>query len=153
MWKEKRGKGFEQSCQKLYSRRYPDTNHPGLLLQPYQVKSKDTARACNFVRMPLMNWIRLWKNLSNSEFWYVSFQEVNNYSQTADNEKKQPVKHKVVEMGLNKAPFGRDGYSGGRSSPGAGLGYRQGRGSALPGWRRWKFQAGRMEIVTGDGRG
>lgn len=82
---EKGGKGFKQSCQKLYSRRDPDTNHPGLLLQPYQVKSKDTARACNFVRMPLMNWIRLWKNLSNSEFWYVSFQEVNNYSQTADN--------------------------------------------------------------------
>jgi len=83
--KEKRGKGFEQSCQKPYDRRYPDRNHPGLLLQPYQVKSKDTARACNFVRMPLMNWIRLWKNLSNSEFWYASFQEVNNYSQTADN--------------------------------------------------------------------
>lgn len=85
MRKEKRGKGFKQSCQKLYYRRYPDTNHPVLLLQPYQVKSKDTARACNFVRMPLMNWIRLWKNLSNSEFWYASLQEVNNYSQTADN--------------------------------------------------------------------
>lgn len=105
MREEKRGKGFKQSCQKLYYRRYPDINHPGLLLQPYQVKSKDTARACNFVRMPLMNCIRLWKNLSNSEFWYVSFQEVNNYSETADNEKKQPVKHKVVEMGLIKPLF------------------------------------------------
>lgn len=60
--------------------------------------------------------------------------------------------------GFSKAPFPTHGYlfggAGGRSSPGAAvLGYSQGRGNALPGWRRWKFQAGRMEIVTGDARG
>lgn len=71
MRKEKWDKGFKQSCQKLFYKRYPDTNHPLLLLKPYQVKGKDTARACNFVRMPLMNWIRLWKNLLSTEFCYT----------------------------------------------------------------------------------
>jgi hypothetical protein len=55
------GRGWKQGCQKLSSRRVVDANHPAPLRQPYQVKSKDVASACNCVRMAWMNWITLWK--------------------------------------------------------------------------------------------
>lgn len=55
------GRGCRQGCQKLYSTRYVDASHPAPLRQPYQVKSKDIASACNCVRMAWMNWITLWK--------------------------------------------------------------------------------------------
>ena len=56
-----RGGAETQGCQKLSCRRYVDASHPGPLRQPYQVKSKDIASACNCVRMARMNWITLWK--------------------------------------------------------------------------------------------
>lgn len=56
-----RGEGWKQGCQKLYSWRSVDASHPAPLRQPYQVKSKDIASACNCVRMAWMNWITLWK--------------------------------------------------------------------------------------------